>query len=91
MARGAPEPGVPDARIRTRRSPKIVRGRGYAVAVHSDGGISPDYVPTRLVDLSCLTLHDLAQYDPADVARISARLVLEVSKPAPAALGGSNS
>lgn len=39
----------------------------------------PEVVPTRLVDLSGLDLHDLDRYDPDDVSAASEFLISEVS------------
>lgn len=53
--------------------------------------LSSGAVPTRLVDLSALSLRELGRCDPEGVARVCAPLVREVSEPAVVSLGGSDS
>jgi hypothetical protein len=50
-----------------------------------------DVVPTRLADLSGLSLGDVDRQDPDEVARISAALIREVTAQAEVSLAGSNS
>lgn len=67
-------------------SANSMKGAAHRMAAEVSG-----VVPTRLADLSGLSLGDVARQDPDAVARISEPLIREVTAQAQVSLAGSNS